>query len=188
MTAKISSLLIGLSSLKYYRGFFSLGKKSYLDNKYFEKFKEFKDLTPVQTIEDSTMNAMLQYSFYMINIIFLWVFIIFQMEGLFTSFLNWAVFFIIDDWLIILKYSELLKGRTLPSHINRIHLFNLGLFICLIIVFYVYFNLIFAIVSTIIICIFFFLLLLSFVKSLSKENNSVNGSVNLNKNIEISQP
>ncbi|GAH07407.1 unnamed protein product, partial [marine sediment metagenome] len=39
---RISSLLIGLSSLKYYRGFLSEKKKSYLDNKYFEKFKEFK--------------------------------------------------------------------------------------------------------------------------------------------------
>lgn len=173
---RISSLLIGLSSLKYYRRFFSERKKSYLDNKYFEKFKEFKDLAPVQTFEDFTMNAILQYSFYMINIIFLWVFIIFQMEGLLTWFLNWAVFFITDDWLIILKYSELLKGRILPSHIYRIHLFNLGSFICLIIVFYVYFNVVFAIVSTIVICIYFFLLLISFAKSPSKEKNSVRKS------------
>jgi hypothetical protein len=67
---------------------------------------------------------MSQYGVYLIVLANLWVFSIREMQSTLVVFLNWAYFFIIDDWAIVTEYPRTLKGRTLPAHNWRIHGFN----------------------------------------------------------------
>jgi len=46
--------------------------------------------------------------------------------------LNWALFFILDDWALINSYSSALRGRVHPSAARRIHAFNVLLSVLLI--------------------------------------------------------
>lgn len=47
--------------------------------------------------------------------------------GVLGALLNWALFFVVDDWIIISGYERALEGRTLTSHRVRIGVFNAGL-------------------------------------------------------------
>ena len=159
ISLRIISLWIGIVSmhsfLKSYRSI------DYLNNKTYETLKELKGLSNRMDEKDFYYFISFQYTFYVIIIIFLWGFLIFQIKTLITMILNWVIFFIVDDSMIILKYSELLKGRILRFHKYRINFLNLCLYICLSIALFMDSNLIFAIISVVIIGIFFFFLLIS---------------------------
>ena len=81
--------------------------------------------------------------------------------------LNWAIFFIIDDWILITDYSKIIKGRILKKHKFRIYSFNIILFFLFIIILCVNYQILYIILGIVVISAFMFLV---FISSLSSED------------------
>ncbi|MCB0409929.1 MAG: hypothetical protein KDD29_06890 [Flavobacteriales bacterium] len=129
---RISSLILAVRCLINFVKLFSIIQKvefKALKTKYeFEEFIKLKS-----KLEDSSLiiKSLVQYSFYLIVIISLWVFTISNKNSLSIQVLSWGLFFIIDDWNIIAAYYEQLKGRILRFQKWKIVFFDILLSILL---------------------------------------------------------
>lgn len=95
---------------------------------------ELDNLSQRQSETQQDLISLCQYGVYAIVLTNLWlVSIYYDSESgdlgwyvtLMVILMNWAFFFIIDDWAIIADYSRRLKGRMMLWDIVRVHGFNL---------------------------------------------------------------
>jgi hypothetical protein len=66
-----------------------------------------------------------QYGVFLVVLATLWFLTIDEVQEVWpVLILNWALFFIVDDWVLINDYSYALRGLVYPSAARRIHAFN----------------------------------------------------------------
>ena len=63
---------------------------------------------------------LVQSGFYELNILLLWAIKFTSESTLASALLVWALFYIIDDWRIIFRFSLALKGRFLKTHLRQV--------------------------------------------------------------------
>jgi len=91
-----------------------------------------------------TLLGPVQYFFYAIPIILLWVFTLNSHQSQAIALLSWAIAFIIDDWAIINSYTSKYGVRPLRLHVIRLVSFNIGITILSIYCVYKHYNILFA--------------------------------------------
>ena len=138
----ITSFLIGIKSVPLvFRVFimmairypkYSKNKDNESDNEsereIFKKFPSL-DANKYKTIDlPYIWKCLAQYSIFSISIILLYIVSTFRSEGnspLVLIILSWAIFFFVDDWIIISDYSLGLDAKPLKCHDIRIKIANL---------------------------------------------------------------
>jgi len=95
-----------------------------------------------------------QYGLYLISVFCLWMCIINNFSSSLVILLNWIVFFILDDWIIISSYYIKID-KILKSHIIRIILLNTVILIIFSITLIYHFKLIWSVIAIIITFIFY---------------------------------
>lgn len=87
-------------------------------------YKDLDDLSEVFDRETRNWVVISQSGIYLAVITCLWGITIAEVETTTILVLNWAFFFVVDDWIIIATQMEALKGRILAVHRIRIAVFN----------------------------------------------------------------
>ena len=67
---------------------------------------------------------LVQSGFYELNILLLWMIKLLHKDSAAVALLSWALFYIIDDWRIIFRFSLALKGRFMREHIRQVNRTN----------------------------------------------------------------
>lgn len=126
---RISSVIIGITSLIY--TIETVTSESLFSSKRIltkqGKFQELSNLSIHISGEDLNYIIIGQYGFYLLIIIMLWISSILDCSNTLLLIINWALFFIIDDWAIISRYAIETNGRIFSTHRIRINIFNIAL-------------------------------------------------------------
>lgn len=107
--------------------------------------KKFKDIEGEDNLFMVNFTILLQNTLYLLVIGILWSFVGFNISSILISILNWAVFFISDDWSILADYSKYLKGHLATGHKRKILFFNILLGLLVTINVFLYYGILLAI-------------------------------------------
>ncbi len=122
ITLRVTSIIL------FYRFYAYFSKKIY-DGKFSLShivFKMYRTRVGRMGYSDYSSAYFAQLGFYILLIYFLWFFARNSISLIAASILNWGLFFIIDDWVIIHSYSDQFK-KILRFDNNKVIGFNIGL-------------------------------------------------------------
>lgn len=97
-------------------------KEEYLDYKESRKF--LVNCTPKMNSYEFNFLGVTQKAFYLFILSVLWLFTIKNFKSDYSFLLSYALFYIVDDWLIVFRHSIILKGHIVKWHNIRIWLMN----------------------------------------------------------------
>ncbi len=106
--------------------------------------KDLADLPELFDNGDTEKITLSQFSIYLVALFVLWNCVHSSIENIYTTSLSFALFFVVDDWIILSHYLEALKGRILQRHIIRIAVLNGIIILAISIILIRYFHLFFA--------------------------------------------
>ncbi len=141
---RISSLMVGVEI------FIMDYKKSNFDFIDFDEIQEnlnknknfYSDSNyiPLASSNNFRTTVLGQYFFYAGAIIILWISTINNFNSMLGTIINWLIFFIIDDWTVIVEYVEKNKLLILKKHLLKIIIFNLLILAFATCIIYMYFG------------------------------------------------
>lgn len=82
------------------------------------------EVTKLWLRSDLALFAFLQFVFYLVSVCALWVCAIYGVHSLLSALASWAVFFIVDDAVVIAEYSEHFQSSPLFLHNVKVMGFN----------------------------------------------------------------
>ena len=154
---RISSFLIGIKIMQF---FFTTLFHEEFKSKQFKDFPKLKDIPKITDYTNFSLLLFSQYGYYLTILFSLWMFVIQGIDSILVLLLNWAIFFIIDDWILITDYSQIIKGRMLKKHKFRIYFFNIILFLLFIIIMCFNYQILYIIIGSVTVSMFMFLVVI----------------------------
>lgn len=90
--------------------------------------RSLTSLPPVIGVARMEYITFSRFAYYLGAILLLWILIHLGVAGGVAALIMWALFFIVDDWIVVAEYFRASGGRIMPSHAYRILLFDVVIF------------------------------------------------------------